>query len=119
MRNAIQAQALLIYRQTILTALQDVESALTAYAQEQQRRALLADAVAANQRAVAFAQELYATGKENFLNVLVAQQSLFGSQNALVQSNQAVASDLVAIYKALGGGWEVGEPVSTTRPVKQ
>jgi NodT family efflux transporter outer membrane factor (OMF) lipoprotein len=118
-RNAIQAQALLIYRQTILTALQDVESALTAYAQEQQRRALLADAVAANQRAVAFAQELYATGKENFLNVLVAQQSLFGSQNALVQSNQAVASDLVAIYKALGGGWEVGEPVSTTRPVKQ
>jgi multidrug efflux system outer membrane protein len=118
-KNALQAEALLAYRQTILTALQDVETALTAYAQEQQRRALLADAVAANQRAVTYANELWNAGTKDFLNVLVAQQSLYGAQNALVQSNQAVATDLVAIYKALGGGWEVGEPPSTTQPVGQ
>jgi NodT family efflux transporter outer membrane factor (OMF) lipoprotein len=117
--NAAQAQALLTYRKTILTALQDVETSLTAYAQEQQRRALLADAVAANQRAVAFAIELWNAGTKDFLNVLVTQESLFGAQNALVQSNQAVATDLVAIYKALGGGWEVGEPSTTTQPARQ
>jgi multidrug efflux system outer membrane protein len=118
-RNAQQAQALLLYRQTVLTALQDVETSLTAYAQEQQRRAQLALAVAANQRAVAYAQELYNAGTKDFLNVLVAQESLLAAQNSLVQSNQAVATDLVAIYKALGGGWEVGEPAPTTQPARQ
>ena len=118
-KNAVQAQALLQYHQTVLTALQDVESALTAYAQEQQRRAQLVESVAANQRAVAFAQELYGEGVKDFLNVLVSQESLLSAQNALVQSNQAVAANLVAIYKALGGGWEVGERAPTTRPVHE
>lgn len=113
-QNSLQAQALLTYRQTILGALQDVENALTAYAQEQQRRTALADAVAADQRAVAIATHGYEQGLTDFLNVLVAQQSLLSAQNALVESNQAVATDLVALYKALGGGWEIGEP--TTRP---
>ena len=114
----VQAQALLVYRQTILTALQDVENALTAYAQEQQRRAALADAVAANQRAVAIATRSYQAGLTTFLDVLIPQQSLFSAQNSLVQSNELVASDLVALYKALGGGWEVVEPAAT-QPVRQ
>jgi len=117
--NAQQQEALFAYRQTVLTALLDVETALTAYAQEQQRRAQLADAVAANQRAVTYAQQLNEIGTRDFLNVIVAQESLLNSQNLLVQSNQAVATNLVAIYKALGGGWEVGEPTPTTQPVKQ
>jgi outer membrane protein, multidrug efflux system len=117
--NAQQEQALLNYRLTVLSALSDVEIALTAYAQEQQRRAQLVDAVAANQRAVSLAQQAYDFGQRDFLNVIVAQESLLSAQNLLVQSNQAVATDLVAIYKALGGGWEVGEPAPTTRPVRQ
>ena len=117
--NAQQQQALLSYRLTILSALQDVETSLTAYAQEQQRRAQLVDAVAANQRAVSLAQEAFQIGNRDFLNVIVAQQSLLSAQNLLVQSNQAVGTDLVAIYKALGGGWEVGEPEATTQPVRQ
>ena len=117
-QNALQAQALTTYRQTVLTALQDVENALVAYSQEQQRRAALNDAVAANQKAVAIATRRYQQGLTDFLNVLVAQGSLYSSQDALVQSDRAVGTDLVALYKALGGGWEIGEP-STTRPARQ
>lgn len=116
-QKSLQAQSLLSYRQTILNALQDVENALTAYAQEQQRREALAEAVAADQRAVAIATRGYQAGITDFLNVLVAQQSLFTAQDSLVLSNEAVGSDLVALYKALGGGWEVGEP-PTTKPVR-
>jgi multidrug efflux system outer membrane protein len=108
-QNALQAEALTTYKQTVLTALQEVQSALVAYAREQRRRAALIDAVAANQRSVVLATRRYNQGVTDFLSVLVAQGSLFGSQEALVQSNRDVATDAVALYKALGGGWEIGE----------
>jgi multidrug efflux system outer membrane protein len=91
----------------VLTALQDVENALVAYAKEQEHRSALADAVAANRRAVELATQLYTQGATDFLNVLVAQRSLFGSEDALVQSERTVSTNLVALYKALGGGWEI------------
>ena len=117
--KSLRSQAYLTYRSTVLIALQDVETQLTAYAQEQQRRAALAEAVAANQKAVAVATARYQQGGlTDFLNVLVAEQSLFSTQDALVQSNRNVGTDLVALYKALGGGWEVSEP-STTQPAAQ
>jgi NodT family efflux transporter outer membrane factor (OMF) lipoprotein len=105
-QNAVQEQALLAYRAVILTALRDVESALVAYDKEQQRRTLLADAVAANRRAVELSTILYTQGLTDFLNVLNAQRSLFVSEDALVRSDVTVAQNLVALYKALGGGWE-------------
>lgn len=115
--KSLQVQSLIAYQSTVLNALRDVENALTAYAQEQQRRSALADAVAANQRAVELATKRYRQGLTDFLNVFVAQQSLFSSQLSLVQSNRDVATDLVALYKALGGGWEAGEP-ATSQPVR-
>jgi NodT family efflux transporter outer membrane factor (OMF) lipoprotein len=105
-QNSIQRQALTAYQQSVLTALQEVESSLTAYSKEQQRLAALADAVAANRRAVDISTRLYTQGLTDFLNVLVAQRSLFASQDALVQSQSSVSTNLVAVYKALGGGWE-------------
>jgi NodT family efflux transporter outer membrane factor (OMF) lipoprotein len=117
--KSLRAQAYLTYRSTVLTALQDVETQLTAYAMEQQRRAALAEAVAANQKAVEVATRRYEQGGlTDFLSVLVAEQSLFSTQDALVQSDRNVGTDLVALYKALGGGWQIGEP-STTQPVHQ
>ena len=118
-QESVRAQALTTYRKTVLTALQDVENALVSYSEEQQRRAALADAVAANQRALALAQQQYQFGQTDFLRVLDAERSLYGSQDALVLSNRAVATDLVALYKALGGGWEIGEEPPTTQPVAQ
>jgi NodT family efflux transporter outer membrane factor (OMF) lipoprotein len=105
-QNAAQEQALLAYQKTVLTALQDVESSLVAFALEQQHRQLLDQAVKANTQAVDLSTQLYTQGTTDFLSVLVAQQSLLASQDALAQSNQAIATDLIALYKALGGGWE-------------
>lgn len=112
-QNALQAQALTTYHQTVLTALQDVENALVAYSQEQQRSAALADEVVANQKALALSIEQYQGGQTDFLRVLDAERSLYGSQDALVVSHRDVATDLVSLYKALGGGWAIGELPAT------
>jgi outer membrane protein, multidrug efflux system len=101
-----QEQALIRYEQSVLQALQDVEDALTNYASEQVRHQSLAEAVAADRRAVDVAQDRYRQGVVDFLTVLDAQRSLFRSQDALAESDRLVATDLVALYKALGGGWE-------------
>jgi len=106
-QTAIQEETLVAYRSTILTALGDVESALVAYAKEQQHQASLIAAVAANRRAVDLATQLYTQGQTNFLDVLLAQRSLLGSEDALVQSERTMATNLIALYKALGGGWQI------------
>jgi len=106
-QNALQEQALAVYQAAVLTSLQDVENALVAYNKEQQHRRALIDAVAANRKAVQIASDLYVAGMTNFLNVLIAQTALLASEDALAQSEVTVATDLVALYKALGGGWDV------------
>src|SRR5262249_981202 len=105
-RNAQQEQALTQYEKSVLTAFQDVETALVNYANEQVRYRSLTDAVAANRRAVAMANELYIRGLNDFLNVLDTQRSLYVTENELAQSRATMATNLVALYKALGGGWE-------------
>jgi outer membrane protein, multidrug efflux system len=106
-RNAQQEQALRQYEKTILTAFEDVENSLVSYAKEQARYRSLSDALAANRRAVEMANELYTRGLLDFLNVLETQRSLYSSESDLAQSEAAMASNLVGLYKALGGGWEV------------
>jgi NodT family efflux transporter outer membrane factor (OMF) lipoprotein len=108
-QNARQQEALAQYQQTVLTSLEDVENALTAYQEEQLRRDSLARAADANRRAVDLSTLLYTKGLANFLDVLDAQRDLFASQDELAQSEQTVSADLVALYKALGGGWEQGD----------
>jgi NodT family efflux transporter outer membrane factor (OMF) lipoprotein len=108
-QNALQAQALTAYKTTILAALQEVQNAMVGYARQQRRREALGEAVTANQRAVVLATQRYNQGLTDFLSVLDAERSLFSSQSALVQSNGTVATDAVALYKTLGGGWEVDE----------
>jgi outer membrane protein, multidrug efflux system len=114
-QSEIEEQALINYQKTVLTALSDVESALVAYVKEQQHRQALGEAVAGYRQAVALATQLYTEGQTDFLNVLSAQRSLYAAQDALVQSESIVATDLVAIYKALGGGWET-ETQTTSHP---
>lgn len=106
-QTAIQEQSLVGYRSTILIALQDVENALIAYAKEQQHQASLIAAVTANRRALNLATQLYTQGQTNFLDVLLSQRSLLVSEDALVQSERTMATNLIALYKALGGGWEI------------
>jgi NodT family efflux transporter outer membrane factor (OMF) lipoprotein len=104
-QNALQEQALLQYEATVLAALEEVENALVAYAQEQQRRQALTDATQAAQRAVNLAHNAHASGLSDFLNVLEAERSLLSFQDQLAQSEGQVTSHLIRLYKALGGGW--------------
>ena len=104
--NAHAEQTLAAYEKTVLVAFADVEDALVAYANEQVRQQALTQAVAANRRARELANELYTKGLGNFLNVLDAERSLDLTADQLADSERAVADNLVALYKALGGGWE-------------
>ncbi len=99
-------QALLGYENTLLTGLREVEDALIAYADEQDHRAALADAVSSARESVEIARDQYKQGIIDFLQVLDAQRQLLSAQDGLAQSQQANSTNLVALYKALGGGWE-------------
>ncbi|HSW46747.1 MAG TPA: efflux transporter outer membrane subunit, partial [Phycisphaerae bacterium] len=101
-----QQQALALYQQAILIALEEVENALVAYRQEQVRYRHLATAAKSNRRAFDLANERYAKGLADFLSVLESQRSLYVTEDALIQSEGRAVASLIAIYKALGGGWE-------------
>jgi NodT family efflux transporter outer membrane factor (OMF) lipoprotein len=105
--NAREEQAAADYEAAVLSSLRDVEDALVTLSKESERRVSLAAAEAASQRAVSLANELWAAGRTDFLSVLDAQRDLFLAQAALVQSELRTASSVVALYKALGGGWDV------------
>ena len=106
-RNAQQEQALYQYEQTVLAALGDVEKSLVNYAQEQVRYRSLNAAVVANRRAVELANELYIRGLNDYLNVLDAQRALYVTETEQAISEATMAANLVALYKALGGGWQI------------
>jgi NodT family efflux transporter outer membrane factor (OMF) lipoprotein len=105
--NAQQEQALIQYQKTILTALQEVENSLVSYSREQERYRSLSQAVEANRTAVIMSTDLYAKGLVDFLNVLENQRAFYATESDLAQSEATMASNLVALYKALGGGWEI------------
>jgi len=104
-QSALQEQALIQYESAILCALEDVENALTSYADEQSRMDNLREATQAAKTAVELAQNKYQAGLADFSNVLDAQRSLLSFQDQMTQSNGTVTSNLIRLYKALGGGW--------------
>lgn len=106
-QEALAEQAAVAYQRSVIGALQEVEDALIEVFKEQERRAALVEAVAANRRAVRLAKILYTEGQTDFLNVLDAQRSLFLTEESLAVSSAALATGLIAIYKAAGGGWSV------------
>ena len=97
---------MLDYRQTVLTALGDVENALVSYRTDQQREAGLAKTIDALQNAFDLASDSYRQGIASFIDVLDAQRQLAQAQQQRAQAQVQSALDLVALYKALGGGWE-------------
>jgi NodT family efflux transporter outer membrane factor (OMF) lipoprotein len=111
--NARTDQVLAQYEQTVLRSLEEVENALVAYRKEFIRRESLARAVSSSQRSVQLSQQLYQRGLTDFLNVLDAQRALYLQQDLLVQSESNVSANAVALFKALGGGWEVDQRVAT------
>jgi len=106
-------QSLVAYRETVLKASQEVEDALVGFLSAQQAAELEQNAITAAQRSVQLAIVQYREGASDFQRVLDAQRSLRQEQNTLAQSSSAVATNLIALYKALGGGWELrqGQPI--------
>ncbi len=113
LNKAQQAEAAVSYEQTVLQAWHDVDNALTSYGGEQQRRDQLVLSVDASRRALALAQDQYAHGLTNFLNVLDAERTLLSAQQQYATSTTTVSSNLVQLYTALGGGWEQTYPAAS------
>ncbi|HBI09194.1 MAG TPA: RND transporter, partial [Franconibacter pulveris] len=110
--RAEQGAAVVQYRQTVLTALSDVENALVSYRTDQQREAGLNNTIEALQTAFDLANDSYRKGIATFLDVLDAQRQLAQAEEQRAQARVQSSLDLVALYKALGGGWE---PYQTVR----
>ena len=104
-QEARTEQALLLYQQTILLALEEVQDALVGLDRERLRRDRLVEAVDASQRAVELVRTQYLSGLTNFQNLLDTQRSLFQQQDALAASEGQVVQNLVLLNRALGGGW--------------
>jgi NodT family efflux transporter outer membrane factor (OMF) lipoprotein len=109
-QTAAQEAALASYQKAVLVSLEEAENAVVAYAQEQNRRRALAESLAASRHSLELADGLYQHGRVNFLDVLDARRALYAADDQLAVSDQTVALDLIALYKALGGGWEAPPP---------
>lgn len=104
-QKAAAEESLASYKKTVLIALSDVETALVNLMSEQERGIALTDSARASREAVALAMDLYTSGKTDFLNVLSAQSRLDSAEDAVSASRRTVVTNLIALYKALGGGW--------------
>lgn len=106
LRKAQQQEAAITYQRTVLGALHDVNNTLTNYTSEQDKRAALQAALAQNRRALELARAQYTQGLTDFLTVLDAQRTQLAAEQQLNNSIITQSTNLVQLYKALGGGWE-------------
>jgi len=106
--DALREQALAAFRASVLNALEEVEGALVAYAQEQDRLRVLEGGAQSASRAVELAQVQYGAGLVDFEIVLDSQRSLYVLQEQVAVSERDVTGNLIRLYKALGGGWTPG-----------
>ena len=104
-QSAVQEQYLLAYESTVLNALKEVENALVAFKEEQAKKQALAAAAVAAKEAAGLAKIKYQSGLTDFTGVLDAERSLLSAEDELAQSEGTVTTNLIRLYKALGGGW--------------
>lgn len=102
-------QLLIAYQTAVLKAQQEVEDALVAFLKAQERAEFLARSTATAQSSLDLAVLQYRKGLKDFTTVLIAQQALLNEQDNLTITLGNVSSNLVGVYRALGGGWEIRE----------
>lgn len=113
--GARNEQAMAAYEYTVLTALEETEGALANYTRTQSQAALLFDAVRSSEQAALIARERFKVGSTDFLVVLDAERELLSARDRLAQAQTGAATSLVAVYKALAGGWEAPPTVAANR----
>jgi len=106
LQNIKAQEAALDYERTVLSALHEIENALAVYTADRDRGVSLAAAVEESRDALGLARDRYSSGVANFIDVLDAERTLQQNELALATNTTAVATDAVAIYRALGGGWQ-------------
>jgi NodT family efflux transporter outer membrane factor (OMF) lipoprotein len=99
-------QAIINYRDTVLRANEEVENGIVNFLQEQDRVKCLDKTARADARSVEIAMQQYEKGVIAYQPLLDSQRALVQQQDALAESRGSVGTNLVAIYKALGGGWQ-------------
>ncbi|UVK51736.1 efflux transporter outer membrane subunit [Mesorhizobium sp. AR02] len=104
--RAQRDQYFIAYRASVLTALEDVENALVLMAQERIRISKLAASAKSYGEAANLEGTLYKAGETSLLDVLDAQRSLYSAEDSLLQSRVLLATNYIALNKALGGGWD-------------
>lgn len=106
-----RAQAALVqWEQTVQLALEETEGALSQYTRSVQQSARLENAARESAEAARLARVRYEAGAADLLTVLDAERTALAARDALVQSQQGTLSSLVAVYRALGGGWALASP---------
>ena len=95
------------YQNTVLTAYSEVESAMVAYAQARKQVGFYQQSVEASRKAAEIAVDQYRDGIASYSRILNTQTALLRSQSNLIEARQQVSSNLVAVYKGLGGGWQI------------
>jgi NodT family efflux transporter outer membrane factor (OMF) lipoprotein len=108
--EARQREALVQYQHVVLDSLKETETAISRYTKEFARRQSLEQAVRENERSVSLAKDQYQAGSIDLLQVLDTQRNLFASQDQLARSDQTISTELIVLYKSLGGGWQGHEP---------
>jgi outer membrane protein TolC len=109
-QNAVQEQALISYQNSVLTALEEVENALKSYATGHERVDAWRAAVEAARNAALLSRQLYESGLADFQNVLITERTRLSAEDSLATAEASLRTSLITLYKALGGGWEVGAP---------
>ncbi|TIW31244.1 MAG: efflux transporter outer membrane subunit [Mesorhizobium sp.] len=94
------------YKASVLTALEDVENASVSLTQERIRNGKLASSAKSYGDAARLERTLYTSGETNLLDVLDAERSLYSAEDTMLQSRVSLATDYIALNKALGGGWD-------------
>ena len=100
-------QALLVYEQTVLLALEETEGALAQFNRNTEQTQRLENAAIASEEAARLARIRFEAGASDFLTVLDAERSVLQARDALVQAQAGTVTSLVGVYRALGGGWPV------------
>jgi outer membrane protein, multidrug efflux system len=120
LNRARREEAQFTYEKTVLGALSEVESSLLTWKREAEINRSLAAAAAAAQQALKLASGRYRAGLSGMLDLLLSERALYQAQDQLIVSSQRLNVNLVALYKALGGGWKITEDEQETagRPAK-
>ena len=110
MQEKTQQAMAIAYHQAVLNAWHDVVNQLTSYRTEQMRRERLRAQVEHAKAALLLARTRYEQGVADFTTLLTDARTVLEAEQSLAQSTTNVSTDLVALYKALGGGWELTYP---------